>query len=76
MSGFRLDVGSNKLSNKGHLLRLLCNETNLDRKHFGDLVIKNSETFIMVDKDKASEFRKKFKETDVKGHKIKVTQMS
>ena len=62
------------LSNKGHLLRLLCDESGLKRSNFGDIIIRKKESKVTVTNDVAAIFKSNFKGTRVKGQKVKVAQ--
>lgn len=74
MTTFTIDIGSNVLSNKGHLIRLLCDESGLSKQTFGELTIRNKESMVTVDSDFAADFKSNFKGTRVMGQKIKVAQ--
>jgi len=74
MTTFTIDIGSNVLSNKGHLIRLLCDESGLKKSHFGDIIIRGKESKVTVSQEAAEAFKKNFKGTRVKGQKVKVAQ--
>ena len=70
---FMLNVGENVIDNKGHLLRLLCDETGLSKPHFGDIWLDRSTSRIDVESDFAAQFQHQFEGTKLKGEKITVT---
>lgn len=74
MTTFTIDIGSTVLSNKGHLIRLLCDESGLNKSCFGDLDIKKKETKVLVRDAFADEFKANFKGTRVQGQKVKVAK--
>jgi len=74
MTTFTLDIGSNVLSNKGHLLRLLCDESGLNKSCFGSIDIRKKESKITVGEDFADDFKSNFKGTRVQGQKVKVAK--
>lgn len=74
MTTFTLDIGSNVLSNKGHLLRLLCDESGLNKSCFGSIEIRKKESKITIGEDFAEDFKNNFKGTRVQGQKVKIAK--
>lgn len=72
MSMFRVDVGENALTNKGHLLRLLCEKTGLSKRNFGDIMLNREDSVVSVEHKYSHQFHFNFKGTKVDGKKVNV----
>ena len=72
MSMFKVDVGEDVLTNKGHLLRLLCEKTGLSKRNFGDIMLNKNDAIVSVEHKYSHQFHFNFKGTKVKGQKVNV----
>ena len=72
MSMFKVDVGEDVLTNKGHLLRLLCEKTGLSKRNFGDIMLNRNDAMVSVEHKYSHQFHFNFKGTKIKGKKVNV----
>lgn len=69
---FFISVGRMDGMDKGHLMRFICNATNMESSMIGKLELNHSFSFVEIESEMADNFLNNFKNISHRGRKVKV----